>query len=74
MARVQTRPPMQSMEEIKASGAEMLRPCDVAGVLHVMPYAINLMVRDGVCPFPHIKSGNRVKIPREAFIRWFYGG
>lgn len=68
------RAAMQSMDEIERSDENMLRPCDVASVLHVMPYAVNLMVRDGKCPFPAFRSGNRVKIPRLAFISWYYGG
>ena len=74
MAHIRAQPAMQNMAEIMASDLDVLRPCDVANVLHVAPYVINLLVKENRCPFPVFKSGNRVKIPRLAFVRWMAGG
>lgn len=74
MAREPARPPMKTMQEIRQSNADILRPCDVASVLHCTPYAINIMVREGKNTFPAVMIGTRVKIPRPAFIAWFDGG
>lgn len=68
------RPMLRNLEEIEQSDAELLRPCDVAGAMGVHPYYVNKMVENGKCPFPAFMSGNRVKIPRKAFIAWYYGG
>ena len=61
-----------TLREIKSSSKEMLTPADVAPVLGCNPYSINVMARD--CPdrlgFPVCMIGNRVKIPRRAFLRW----
>ena len=61
-----------TLQEIAASRKEMLSPADVAQVLGCNPYSINVMARE--CPkrlgFPICMIGNRVKIPRRAFLRW----
>ena len=67
------RPYMKTMEEIRQSDADILRPADVANVLHCAPYAVNLMVREGKNAFPAVMIGARVKIPRPAFVAWFDG-
>jgi len=63
-----------TFEEILKSDKPMLRPQDVAKVLGCHPQAINVLARTGRLPFPFIRSGNRTKIPREAFIAWMRGG
>lgn len=64
-----------TIAEMEASRKAMLTPADVAEVLGCNPYAINVQVKHdpGKLGFPVTKIGNRVKIPREAFLRWFRG-
>lgn len=63
-----SRPMLQDLID---SEKDFFTPSDVAGVLGVNPYNINIMVRD--CPeqlgFPAFKIGTRVKIPRIPFLR-----
>lgn len=60
-----------TLEELKASDKDFFTPREVAGVLGVNPYTINIMVRD--CPeqlrFPAFRIGTRVKIPKIPFLR-----
>lgn len=60
------------LENIAASGKEMLSPADVAPVLGCNPYSINVMAKADPARlgFPVCLIGNRVKIPRRAFLRW----
>ena len=60
------------LTRIAASDVEMLTPADVAPVLGCHPYAINVMAKadPGRLGFPVCMVGNRVKIPRRAFLRW----
>lgn len=60
------------LARIAASGKEMLSPADVAPVLGCNPYAINVAAKTdpGRLGFPVCRIGNRVKIPRRAFLRW----
>ena len=66
---------MRTLEEIEACPKTMLTPQDVAGYLNCDAYNINIAARD--CPdalgFPVIKMGNRVKIPKEGFVRFCRG-
>lgn len=59
-----------TLEEIEALDKEMLVPTDVAGFLGCMPYTINVVTRDGNNPFPFpvIRIGNRVRIPKRLFV------
>ena len=63
-----------TFEEIERSDKEMLIPKDIAPILGVCTYNINLQVKrdkqTGInsFPFPTILIGTRVKIPRRAFI------
>lgn len=60
-----------TLQDLVDSNKDFFTPKDVAGVLGVMPYTINIMVRD--CPeqlgFPAFKIGTRVKIPKVPFLR-----
>lgn len=60
------------LARIAASSKEMLSPADVAPVLGCNPYAINVMAKAEPerLGFPVCMIGNRVKIPRRAFLRW----
>ena len=61
-----------TMQQIRASGKEMLSPADIAPVLGCNPYSINVMAKADPARlgFPVCVIGNRVKIPRRAFLRW----
>lgn len=60
-----------TLEELKASGKDFFTPREIAGVLGVNPYTINIIVRD--CPdqlgFPAFRVKSRVKIPAIPFLR-----
>ena len=57
---------------LAASDVEMLTPADVAPVLGCHPYAINVAAKEDPARlgFPVCLIGNRVKIPRRAFLHW----
>lgn len=63
------------LEKIKAMDKEFLTPSEVAPLLGCMPYAINVMAkkRPEKLGFPVIMIGNRVKIPKQAFINFMEG-
>ena len=60
------------LTRIASSDVEMLTPADVAPVLGCHPYAINVAAKEDPARlgFPVCLIGNRVKIPRRAFLRW----
>ena len=61
-----------TLAELKASDKVMLSPKDVSGVLSMDAYTISLIARDAPekLGFPFLRSGNRTKIPRKAFLKW----
>ena len=62
-----------TLNEMRSSTKKYLSPVDVAEVLNVKPFTVNVTVRlrgIGAYPFPLFLSGNRVRIPRLAFIAW----
>ncbi len=60
-----------TLQDLIDSEKDCFTPADVAGVLRVNPYTINIAVRD--CPeqlgFPAFKIGSCVKIPKIPFLR-----
>lgn len=64
-----------TLEELEASPKEMLIPSDIAPILGCNPYTINVATRDGKNPFPFpiIRMGTRVKIPKKPFIKAMRG-
>ena len=48
----------------------VITPQDAANVLQCSRYAINVMVKNGECPFPAMMVGTRVKIPRIPFLKY----
>ena len=68
-----------TLEQIEALDREFLIPSDVAPILGTTSYAITTQVREdkqnGInsFPFPTIKIGNRVKIPRKPFLNAMKG-
>ena len=64
-----------TLEEIELLPKEMLVPTDVAGILGCTPYTINVATRDGKNPFPFpvIRMGTRVRIPKRLFLKAMRG-
>ena len=64
-----------TLNEMKESTKTMLSPTDVAEVLGCAPYSINVQVRQDPAKlgFPVALIGTRVRIPREAFLKWMEG-
>ena len=64
-----------TLEQLEALDKEMLIPSDIAPILGCNPYTINVATKDGKNPFPFpvIRMGTRVRIPKRAFIRAMKG-
>lgn len=64
-----------TLSEVERMDAVTLTPVQVASVLHADPHAIRVAAKQ--CPehlgFPVMIVGNRVKIPREAFLAFMRG-
>ena len=64
-----------TIEEIRKYNREWLTPKQVAPVLGVMPYSINVQVKQDIAngtksfPFDVILVGSRVKIMRKSFLK-----
>ena len=65
----------RTLEEIEALPKEMLTPADIAPILGCAQYSINLATKDGKNPFPFpvIRMGTRVRIPKMPFIKAMRG-
>ena len=65
----------RTLDEIEAMDKEMLVPTDIAPYLGCAPYTINVATRNGENPFPFpiIRMGNRVRIPKMPFIKAMRG-
>lgn len=63
------------LARIEALDKSMLVPTDVAKYLGCKPYTINVATRDGKnpYPFPVIRTGTRVRIPKEPFLKAMRG-
>lgn len=66
---------MAALDDLKRLPDLFLTPAQVARVLKCRPYAINVQARQDPTRlgFPVCVTGTRVRIPREAFIRWVDG-
>lgn len=64
-----------TLEEIERLPKNMLVPADICGYLGVAQYSINVATRDGKNPFPFpvIRIGTRVKIPKIPFLKAMRG-
>lgn len=64
-----------TLQELEQLETEVLTPKQVAPILGCQPYSINVAVRDGKNPFPFpvIKMGSRVRIPKTPFIKTMRG-
>lgn len=63
------------LARIEALPKDILVPTDIAGYLGCSPYSINVATRDGRNPFPFpvIRMGTRVRIPKLPFIKAMRG-
>lgn len=64
-----------TLDDIEKMPKEVLVPADIAPILGCNPYTINVATRDGKNPFPFpiIRMGTRVKIPKRPFIKAMRG-
>lgn len=65
----------RTLQELEALPKEMLTPKDIAPILGCAQYSINLATKDGKNPFPFpvIRMGTRVRIPKTPFIKAMRG-
>lgn len=63
------------LDRIEALPKDMLVPTDIAKYLGCTPYSINIATRDGKNPFPFpiIRMGTRVRIPKAPFLKAMRG-
>lgn len=63
------------LDRIEALPKQMLVPTDICKCLGCSAYTINIATRDGKNPFPFpvIRLGTRVKIPKMPFIKAMRG-
>ena len=64
-----------TLEDLEAMPKDMLTPKDVAPILGCAPYTINVHTMNGNNPFPFpiIRMGSRVRIPKLPFIKAMRG-
>ena len=64
-----------TLEDIEAIDKTMLVPTDICKILGCSAYTINIATRDGKNPFPFpvIRLGTRVKIPKMPFLKAMRG-
>ena len=64
-----------TLEDLERLPKEMLIPADIAPILGCKPYAINVATKDGRNPFPFpvVRMGSRVRIPKRPFIKAMRG-
>ena len=65
----------KELDRIAALNKEMLVPTDICKYLGCCAYSINIATRDGKNPFPFpvIRLGSRVKIPKTPFLKAMRG-
>ena len=63
------------LDRIEALPKDMLVPTDIAKYLGCCPYRINVATKDGKNPFPFpvIRMGTRVRIPKMPFVKAMRG-
>lgn len=64
-----------TLAELEKLPKEVLTPADIAPILGCAPYSINVATKDGNNPFPFpiIRMGSRVRIPKMPFIKAMRG-
>lgn len=65
----------EELRRIEALDKEMLVPTDICKYLGCCAYSINVATRDGNNPFPFpiIRMGTRVRIPKKPFLKAMRG-
>lgn len=65
-----------TIEELMKTDKEILTPGDVAQVLKCDPNLIRHQANKDIkaLGFPASKLGSRIKIPRKAFLAWYFKG
>lgn len=66
---------MNELDRIEALPKEMLAPKDICKYLGCSAYTINVATENGKNPFPFpvIRMGRRVRIPKEPFLKAMRG-
>ena len=59
-----------TLDEVRASKKEMLSPTDIAPILGVHPYSINVAKKKGTLEFKAMFIGKYLKIPRIPFLKY----
>ena len=64
-----------TLQELEQLETEVLTPKQVAPILGCQPYTINVATKDGKNPFPFpvIRIGTRVRIPKMPFLKAMRG-
>ena len=64
-----------TLKELEQLDTEVLTPSQVAPILGCQPYSINVATKDGKNPFPFpiIRLGTRVRIPKTPFLKFMKG-
>lgn len=64
-----------TLSELEKLDKEVLVPKDIAPILGCTPYSINVATQNGNNPFPFpiIRMGTRVRIPKMPFIKAMRG-
>lgn len=62
-----------TLDEVRELRTDIITPAQAAQVLKCDSAYIRVAAREGVLEFPAVLVGNRVKIPREAFVRYMEG-
>ena len=64
-----------TFEEIKASDRDFVNTTDIAPIMHVAPYSINVQAKKDPAKlgFPVVVVGTRVLVPRLGFIKFLEG-
>lgn len=65
----------EELRRIEALPKDILVPTDICKYLGCAAYTINVVTRDGKNPFPFpvIRMGTRVRIPKEPFLKAMRG-
>lgn len=66
---------IKTLSDIEALEKEMLIPADIAPILGCHPYSVNVATQGGENPFPFpiIRLGRRVLIPKQPFLKALRG-
>lgn len=62
-----------TLDEVRKSDREVFSPQEIAPILKVHPYSINVKAKAGTLEFTAYFSGNRCKIPKQPFLKYMEG-